>query len=82
MIEKMKNHKIIIRAMVVNDINCLMSIIERYQGQVREKGGGRIVSKDTFYKSYQSETLDTIEFLEKSGLVDIVEVYEKLLRDL
>ena len=75
MIEKMKNHKIIIRAMAVNDINCLMSIIERYQGQVREKGWGRIVSKDTFYKSYQSETLDTIEFLEKSGLVDIVEVY-------
>lgn len=77
MIEKMKNHKIIVRAMAVNELNCLMSIIERYQGQIKEKGWGRIVSKDTFYKAYQSEMVDTIEFLEKSGLADIVEVYTR-----
>lgn len=75
MIEKMKGYKIIVRAMAVNDLNCLMSIIERYQGQINEKGWGRIVSRETFYKAYQTEMIDTIEFLEKSGLVDCVEVY-------
>lgn len=77
MIERMKEHKIIVRAMAVNELNCLMSIIERYQGQVKEKGWGRIVSKDTFYKAYQVEMMDTIEFIEKYGLADIVEVYTR-----
>lgn len=77
MINKMKNHKIIVRAMAVNELNCLMSIIERYQGQIKEKGWGRIVSKDTFYKAYESEMLDTIDYLEKSGSVDVIEVYTR-----
>ena len=75
MISKMQGYKIIVRAMAVNDLNCLMSIVERYEGQVQEKGWGRMVSDKTFYKAYDDEMLNTIETFEKSGIVDVVEVY-------
>ena len=75
MISKMQGYKIIVRAMAVNDLNCLMSIVERYEGQVQEKGWGRMVSDKTFYKAYDDEMLNTIDTFEKSGIVDVVEVY-------
>ena len=75
MISKMQRYKIIVRAMAVNDLNCLMSIVERYEGQVQEKGWGRMVSDKTFYKAYDDEMLNTIDTFEKSGIVDVVEVY-------
>lgn len=74
MLNKMKNYKIIIRGMAVNELNCLMSIIERYEGQVNEKGWGRLVTIDHFYKAY-SEMLETIDGLEKLRIADSVEVY-------
>lgn len=75
MISKMKDYKIIVRAMAVNELNCLMSIVERYKGQVQEKGWGRMISAETFYKAYDNEMLNTLDILEKMELVDIVEVY-------
>lgn len=77
MIAKMRQqgYKIIVRAMAVNELNCLMSMAERYEGQVQEKGWGRSVSVETFYKGYDDEMLNTIETFEKTDLADIVEVY-------
>ena len=75
-IQSLKGYKIIVRGMAVNELNCLMSIIERYEGQVKEKGWGRLVTKEHFYKAYE-EMPDTIEQVEKSGLVDSVEVYTR-----
>lgn len=75
MIAKLEGYKIIIRAMAVNELNCLMSIIERYEGQVERKGWGRIVALDTFYKAYNNEMLDTVNSLEKNSMIDSVEVY-------
>ena len=77
MIEKMRQqgYRIIVRAMAVNELNCLMSMVERYEGQVQEKGWGRSVSAETFYKGYDNEMLDTIDIFEKTGMADIVEVY-------
>ncbi|HCC07064.1 MAG TPA: hypothetical protein DEP72_02700 [Clostridiales bacterium] len=75
MISKMKGYKIIVRAMAVNELNCLMSIVERYEGQVEEKGWGRVVSTKTFYKAYDDEMLNTINTFEKAGMVYTVEVY-------
>ena len=75
MIDKMSGYKIIVRAMAVNELNCLMSIVERYDEQVKQKGWGRIVSATTFYKAYDEEMLNTIDTFEKSGMVDTVEVY-------
>lgn len=77
MISKMNGYKIIVRAMAVNELNCLMSIVERYEGQVLEKGWGRIVSAKTFYKAYDDEMLETIDTFEKTGIVNSVEVYTR-----
>lgn len=77
MISKMDGYEIIIRAMAVSDINCLISILERYEYQVKEKGWGRLISVDTFYKAYNDEMLNTIDTLEKSGKINTVEVYSR-----
>ena len=72
---KQKGYKIIVRAMAVNELNCLMSIVERYEGQVAKKGWGRLVSVETFYKAYDEEMLNTLNTFESAGMVDVVEVY-------
>lgn len=74
MIDQMHNYKIIVRGMAVNELNCLMSIVERYDSQVKEKGWGRLVTLSHFYKAYE-EFLDTIEQIEILGIADDVEVY-------
>lgn len=74
MIRQMPKYKIVIRAMAVNELNCLMSIIERYEGQIIGKGWGRLVTLDHFYKAY-TEILETISQLEKMTEVDFIEVY-------
>lgn len=76
MMHKMQGYKIIVRGMAVNEMNCLMSIIERYEGQVRQKNWGRLVMLNHFYKAYE-EMLDNIQAIEQSGLADIVEVYTR-----
>ena len=75
MINKMDGYDITIRAIAVNDLNCLMSILERYEYQVKTKGWGRLVSLDTFYKAYKDEMLDTLNALENLKEVNDVEVF-------
>lgn len=77
MIAQMKEqgYRIIVRAMAVNELNCLMSIIERYEGQVEKKGWGRLVSTQTFYKAYDEEMLNTLNAFETTEMADVVEVY-------
>ena len=74
MISEMKRqgYKIIVRAMAVDELNCLMSIIERYGYQVQQKGWGRLVSLETFYKAYSNEMLDTLDAFEKSSDISLV----------
>lgn len=77
MISKMKRngYTIIVRAMAVNELNCLMSMIERYEGQIKNKGWGRSVSLETFYKAYENEMLATVEKLENNKFVNKIEVF-------
>lgn len=76
MMSKMHGYKIVVSGMAVNELNCLMSIIERYEGQVEQKGWGRLVMEDHFYKAYD-EMLENIQAIEESGMADIVEVYTR-----
>lgn len=62
------------RGMAVNELNCLMSIIERYEGQVKQKGWGRLVVLEHFYKAY-NEMLENIQEIERLGVANSVEVY-------
>lgn len=76
MIIKMSNYRVIVRGMAVNELNCLMSILERYEGQVSEKGWGRLVTLSHFYKAYD-EMLDTIDQIEKLNITNRIEVYTR-----
>lgn len=73
---KMQDYKVIVRGMAVNDLNCLMSILERYDKQVEHKGWGRLVVMDHFYETY-CKMPDTIDVIEKSGVVSSVEIYKR-----
>lgn len=74
--DKMQGYDVIVRGMAVNELNCLMSIIERYVGQVNTKGWGRLVTLDHFYETYEAMP-KTIEQLEKSGLASSVEIFKR-----
>lgn len=74
--DKMHGYNVIVRGMAVNELNCLISIIERYEGQLSRKGFGRLVTQDHFYETYNNMP-NTIDEIEKSGLVDRVEVFRR-----
>lgn len=74
--EKMQGYEVIVRGMAVSDLNCLMSIIERYEGQVQTKGWGRLVTLDHFYETYEAMP-KTIDEIEKSGLASSVEIFRR-----
>lgn len=74
--DKMSNYNVIVRGMAVNDLNCLLSILERYEYQLTTRGWGRLVTLEHFYETYQ-EMPNTIDTIEKSKLVDSVEILRR-----
>lgn len=74
--DKMQGYEVIVRGMAVSDLNCLMSIIERYEGQVQTKGWGRLVTLDHFYETYEAMP-KTIDEIEKSGLASSIEIFRR-----
>lgn len=73
---KMQNYEVTVRGMSVNELNCLISILERYEYQVNSRGWGRLVTLDHFYETYEAMP-NTIDAIEKSGVVDSVEIYKR-----
>lgn len=54
----------------------MISILERYEGQVQTKGYGRLVTLDHFYETYNAIT-NTMDAIEESGIVDHIEVFKR-----
>lgn len=73
---KMEQYNVTVRGMAVNELNCLMSILERYNYQVEKKGWGRLVTLNHFKETYE-QMPNTIDLIEKSGIVKNVEVYKR-----
>ena len=73
---KMNNYNVTVRGMAVNELNCLISLLERYEFQVSTRGWGRLVTLDHFYETYK-EMPNTIDTIEKSGIVDHIEVFKR-----
>lgn len=71
---KMKEYDVIVRSLAVNQLNCLISILDRYEHQIRTKGNGRLVTYDHFIETYNAVP-NTIDEIEKSGLVKGIEIY-------
>lgn len=76
---KMQAYNVTVRGMAVNELNCLISILERYEYQVRTKGWGRLVTIEHFYETY-NEMPNTIDAIEKSGIVNEIEVFKRGIR--
>ena len=74
--DKMQGYNVIVRGMAVNELNCLMSILERYENQLRTRGFGRLVVLDHFYETYVNMP-NTVDEIEKSGVADKVEIYKR-----
>lgn len=74
--EKMNDYDVVVRGMAVSKLNCLMSILERYEYQVQTKGWGRLVVLDHFEQTYKGMP-ETINEIEKSKIVSAVEVYKR-----
>lgn len=72
--QKMQRHQVIVRGMAVHEMNCLISLLERYEYQVTTRGWGRLVTQDHFNETY-NEMPNTIDSIEKSGVIDAVEIY-------
>lgn len=73
---KMQGYEVTVRGMSVNELNCLISILERYEYQVNSRGWGRLVTLDHFYETYEAMP-NVIDAIEKSGIVDSVEIYKR-----
>lgn len=73
---KMQRYNVVVRGMAVNELNCLISILERYECQVKAKGWGRLVTLEHFYETY-NEMPNTINVIETSGIVDGIEIFER-----
>lgn len=76
LMDQLQGYRTIVRGMAVNRYNCLMSIIERYEGQLMAKGHGRITPLETFDKAY-NEMLENISQIEGTGMADTVEIYRR-----
>lgn len=73
---KMQKYHVTVRGMAVNELNCLISLLERYENQVITRGWGRLVTIDHFYETY-NEMPNTIDVVKKSGIVNAVEIYRR-----
>ncbi len=74
--DKMDGYEVDVRTMAVNELNCLISILERYWGQINVKGWGRLVELDHFYECYNAIP-DTIDKIEKSKVPERVQVVKR-----
>lgn len=77
--EKMPNYEVVVRGMAVNELNCLMSILERYEAEVKSIGWGRLVTPNHFYETYNNMP-ETIDLIEKSDIISGVEIFKRGLK--
>lgn len=77
---KEKGFTVIVRGMAVSKPQSLLSLHERYKREIKYKGWGRLVEINHHDQTYEGmpKTMDQIE---KSGLADIIEIYERGSQD-
>lgn len=69
-------YTVIVRGLAVCDLESRISILERYEGQVATKGWGRLVVPEHHNQTYMGMP-NTIDYIEKSGLYDVLEIYAR-----
>ena len=69
-------YTVVVRGITTCDLESRMSILERYEGQVRTKGWGRLVTTDHHNQTYEGMP-NTIEYIEDTGKYDILEIFAR-----
>ena len=69
-------YTVVVRGIATCDLESRMSILERYEGQVRTKGWGRLVTTDHHNQTY-SGMPNTIEYIENTGKYDVLEIFAR-----
>lgn len=69
-------YTVIVRGLAVCDLESRMSILERYIGQLEKRGFGRLVVPEHHNQTYDGMP-NTIDYIEKSGKYDILEIFER-----
>lgn len=77
---KEKGFTVIVRGMAVSKPQSLLSLHERYKKEMKYKGWGRLVEISHHNQTFEGMP-NTISAIEKSGLADIIEIYERGSQD-
>lgn len=66
-------YTVVVRGIATCGLESRMSILERYEGQVRTKGWGRLVTPAHHNQTYTGMP-NTIEYIEQTGKYDVLEI--------
>lgn len=69
-------YTVVVRGLCVCDLESRISILERYEGQVKEKGYGRMVVPTHHNQTYAGMP-NTIEYIESTGKYDVLEIFQR-----
>lgn len=67
---------VVVRGLSVCGLESRISILERYEGQVKEKGYGRMVIPTQHNRTYVGMP-NTIEYIENTGKYDVLEIFQR-----
>ena len=69
-------YTVVVRGIATCDLESRMSILERYEGQVRTKGWGRLVTTNHHNQTYVGMP-NTIDYIEDTGKYDVLEIFTR-----
>ena len=69
-------YTVVVRGIATCDLESRMSILERYEGQVRTKGWGRLVTTNHHNQTYAGMP-NTIDYIENTGKYDVLEIFAR-----
>ncbi len=69
-------YTVVVRGIATCDLESRMSILERYEGQVRTKGWGRLVTTNHHNQTYVGMP-NTIDYIENTGKYDVLEIFTR-----
>lgn len=69
-------YTVVVRGLSVCGLESRISILERYECQVKEKGYGRMVLPTQHHRTYVGMP-NTIEYIESTGKYDVLEIFQR-----
>ena len=71
-----RGYTVVVRGLAVCDLESRLSILERYEAQVANKGWGRLVVTEHHNQTYNGMP-NTIDYIETNGKYDVLEIFRR-----